>query len=451
MFKGCLDADGDGTCAAGDPTGTLRFSFIYWATFDPKTDALVRGDCVHPVTGGTGGFAKAKGVIHMIDTPAGSGVKTTYTGSLLLPGVAPAAVGSGGETPPAGRSFERDAPAAAEPRCSVSPGCGDFRLPHPARAVEQPEQGGCDLAWRRWAAGDAEVDREHVLHRADDLGRSSRGRPLPSAQSPSATTRRGSGIASYAVRSAARMRVVTGPVTSRTSAWRGEATIPRPYRAMSTTGLETSVSSCSQPLHEPQSTWRIASEPGARGRRKPDRAAELPEVAKERQHQPVHAGVAELEALVDEREVGKQVARRGVGDRRPVRVRAGAEADAADSIAVSLDDARRRSARALDAPDADRRLDAIPSALPQRANGAVEQAVEDVEARKQLERALLEPGLHVAGRTAKYRRLEAVVGEARARRADILGDARRARGGADDTERRSPSRRRRCRCRASDP
>jgi hypothetical protein len=108
LFKGCLDADGDGTCAAGDPRGTLRFSFIYWATFDPKTDALVRGDCVHPVTGGTGGFAKAKGVIHMIDTPAGSGVKTTYTGSLLLSGVAPAAVGSGGETrQPAGRSSGR--------------------------------------------------------------------------------------------------------------------------------------------------------------------------------------------------------------------------------------------------------------------------------------------------------------------------------------------------------
>ena len=34
----------------------------------------------------------------------------------------------------------------------------------------------------------------------------------------------------------------------------------------------------------------------------------------------VRAGVTELEALVDEREIGQQVACRGVGERRPVRV-----------------------------------------------------------------------------------------------------------------------------------
>ena len=55
------------------------------------------------------------------------------------------------------------------------------------------------------------------------------------------------------------MRVVTGPVTRRRSAWRGEATIASPYWARSIWGLVVRVSSCSQPLQEPASTWRIAS------------------------------------------------------------------------------------------------------------------------------------------------------------------------------------------------
>jgi len=94
VFSGCHDADGNGTCDAGEPTGTLRFTFIYWATFNPKTQALVRGECVHPVTGGTGGFRNVKGIVHMVDRPAGKEVKTTYTGSLLFPGATTASVSS---------------------------------------------------------------------------------------------------------------------------------------------------------------------------------------------------------------------------------------------------------------------------------------------------------------------------------------------------------------------
>jgi hypothetical protein len=94
MFSGCHDADGNGTCGAGEPTGTLRFSFVYWANFHPKTQALVRGECVHPVTGGTGGFKNVKGIIHMVDRPAGKTVKTTYAGSLLFPGATTASVSS---------------------------------------------------------------------------------------------------------------------------------------------------------------------------------------------------------------------------------------------------------------------------------------------------------------------------------------------------------------------
>ena len=76
----------------------------------------------------------------------------------------------------------------------------------------------------------------------------------PRAQSPSAATRRGSGIARYAVCSGPAMRVVTGPVMSRMSACRGEATMSRPWRWRSWKGLLAAPSSCSQPLQEPAST-----------------------------------------------------------------------------------------------------------------------------------------------------------------------------------------------------
>ena len=86
-FNGCIDVDANGTCEATEPTGTMSFAFIYWATFDPKTSALIRGGCVHPVSDGTGGLAGAKGIILMKDTPVGNGVRTTYTGTLTIPSV----------------------------------------------------------------------------------------------------------------------------------------------------------------------------------------------------------------------------------------------------------------------------------------------------------------------------------------------------------------------------
>jgi hypothetical protein len=79
-FQGCHDADRDGACGADEPAGTIRFVFTYWATF--SSGKLVRGNCVHPVVGGTGDFAKAKGVILMKDVPTSSGVRTTYAGTL---------------------------------------------------------------------------------------------------------------------------------------------------------------------------------------------------------------------------------------------------------------------------------------------------------------------------------------------------------------------------------
>src|SRR5215471_20838868 len=52
---------------------------------------------------------------------------------------------------------------------------------------------------------------------------------------------------------------VTGPVTRRRSAWRGEATKCTPKRSLSYTGLVSPVISSSQPLQDPASTSRIAS------------------------------------------------------------------------------------------------------------------------------------------------------------------------------------------------
>jgi hypothetical protein len=83
-FKGCLDVRRDG-CGGSDPTGTLSFSFTYEALFasaDPAS--LVWGSCRHPIVSGTGGFAGAKGVIAMVDTPIGGGVSTSYIGNVTL-------------------------------------------------------------------------------------------------------------------------------------------------------------------------------------------------------------------------------------------------------------------------------------------------------------------------------------------------------------------------------
>lgn len=80
-FSGCLDRGRDGSCA-GDPSGTLDFTFRYWARFDG--DALVWGACWHPVTGGTGAFKGAQGVLTMTDTPVDSEVRTDYIGSITL-------------------------------------------------------------------------------------------------------------------------------------------------------------------------------------------------------------------------------------------------------------------------------------------------------------------------------------------------------------------------------
>jgi hypothetical protein len=83
-FVGCIDSNRNAACDEGEPSGSMKFTFVYWATLDPATGALVRGQCVHPVAGGNGSFVGAKGVIVMKDKPVGDEVKTTYTGTLAF-------------------------------------------------------------------------------------------------------------------------------------------------------------------------------------------------------------------------------------------------------------------------------------------------------------------------------------------------------------------------------
>ncbi len=82
LFDGCLDSNGNGACDPKDPAGTLKMTFMYWASFDPATGALIHGNCVHPIDKGTGSFKHASGVVFMEDTPVNGEVVTTYTGTL---------------------------------------------------------------------------------------------------------------------------------------------------------------------------------------------------------------------------------------------------------------------------------------------------------------------------------------------------------------------------------
>jgi hypothetical protein len=84
-FSGCLDRNRDGSCSH-DPSGTLELTIDYQAMYDPPgSQNLVWGACLHPVTGGTGAFASARGVITMVDTPTSNGVVTEYIGNLTVP------------------------------------------------------------------------------------------------------------------------------------------------------------------------------------------------------------------------------------------------------------------------------------------------------------------------------------------------------------------------------
>lgn len=82
LFKGCLNR-GRGRSCKGDLSGTLSFTFEYWALFDsPDPASLVWGACWHPIVSGTGDFAGARGVIVFADTR----VKSRYIGNVTIKG-----------------------------------------------------------------------------------------------------------------------------------------------------------------------------------------------------------------------------------------------------------------------------------------------------------------------------------------------------------------------------
>jgi hypothetical protein len=86
-FTGCIDRARDKSCA-GDPKGTLKFSFRFWGMPGAQKDTEVWGACYHQIVGGTGAFAGAKGVIMMVDTPIGGDqtkLRTDYIGNVTLP------------------------------------------------------------------------------------------------------------------------------------------------------------------------------------------------------------------------------------------------------------------------------------------------------------------------------------------------------------------------------
>jgi hypothetical protein len=85
-FRGCVDRRRDRSCK-GDPSGTLKFEFRYWAIYGSADPAsLVWGACWHPVVSGTGAFAGAQGVLTFVDSPVAAGGRTHYIGTLTLKG-----------------------------------------------------------------------------------------------------------------------------------------------------------------------------------------------------------------------------------------------------------------------------------------------------------------------------------------------------------------------------
>ncbi len=121
----------------------------------------------------------------------------------------------------------------------------------------------------------------------------------------------------------------------------------------------------------------------------------------------VHAGVAELEALVDQREVGQQVAGHDVGEHRPVRVRAGAQVQPRERGRRAASSAQIVAPRGL-STRATATLRAASRAGPQAAGaiGAASSSSSRSKRLAQLELALCEAGAHVArrrGRSARAR------------------------------------------------
>jgi hypothetical protein len=85
-FIGCLDRNYSQRCDPGEPSGALAFHYVLWTQYDPDSGWLIKGKCLHPITGGWGNFAGARGVLIMRDGPVGPGeeVNSMYKGEIVL-------------------------------------------------------------------------------------------------------------------------------------------------------------------------------------------------------------------------------------------------------------------------------------------------------------------------------------------------------------------------------
>jgi hypothetical protein len=94
-FYGCLNLNHDGSCYK-EPSGTLSFSYEAWIKSLPpyNEDSEVWGACYHPITGGTGAFTGADGVLTMVDAPTPHGIHTRWQAVLTLPNAAQASARS---------------------------------------------------------------------------------------------------------------------------------------------------------------------------------------------------------------------------------------------------------------------------------------------------------------------------------------------------------------------
>jgi hypothetical protein len=85
-FVGCLDRNYSQRCDPGESSGALGFDYVLWMEYDPDSGWLIKGRCLHPITGGSGDFAGARGVLIMRDGPVGPGevVNSIYKGEIVL-------------------------------------------------------------------------------------------------------------------------------------------------------------------------------------------------------------------------------------------------------------------------------------------------------------------------------------------------------------------------------
>jgi hypothetical protein len=110
----------------------MTFTYALWIKFDPAllpdVFSELAGGCVHPVTGGSGAFAGARGLLTMRDRPVGDVIETTYRGSLALDSrarvsatavqAAPAVTAAfGAEVSPTSEAAGPPAPAAQHHGC----------------------------------------------------------------------------------------------------------------------------------------------------------------------------------------------------------------------------------------------------------------------------------------------------------------------------------------------